>query len=268
MKKIDLTFITIVYRDNVACLKTVNSVCDSILKYPEYIFEHIIIDGGSDANLREDIELLRRLNIKLVSEPDNGIYDAMNKGVRIASGDYVNFLNAGDSLNNDIDWNSIFALLKGIKHNNAIAGLALSSKIIFPFYTLDIYARTFDPRFPRMPTVHQSMIYKRDVIRNESYLSKYTICGDFENYLRIVLSGKLFVPVDQYFSLFYAGGKSSMHPFKLFCESFKISSMYIDNSFIQRAIIIMKLFISLLAFQTIFHFNRFLKLFIKSTKAN
>lgn len=58
--------------------------------------EHIIIDGGSTDGTLGIIEKYRGKIVKLISEPDNGIYDAMNKGIKIASGDIVGILNSDD----------------------------------------------------------------------------------------------------------------------------------------------------------------------------
>ncbi|MEA3047038.1 MAG: hypothetical protein QOJ53_1370 [Sphingomonadales bacterium] len=64
--------------------------------WPE--FEHIIIDGGSRDGTAALVESLRHDRLRFVSGRDDGIYDAMNKGLRLASGDYVGFLNADDFL--------------------------------------------------------------------------------------------------------------------------------------------------------------------------
>lgn len=64
-------------------------------------FEHLIIDGASKD---ETLDVARKLatdRLKIVSEPDKGLYDAMNKGLRLAKGKYVLFLNAGDSFHNN-----------------------------------------------------------------------------------------------------------------------------------------------------------------------
>ncbi len=71
------------------CLKSVHSQT-----YP-YI-EHIIIDGGSRYGTLEVIEKYRDKIAKLVSEQDRGIYDAMNKGLRLATGDIIGILNSDD----------------------------------------------------------------------------------------------------------------------------------------------------------------------------
>lgn len=263
MKSIDFTFITIVYRDNFGCLETINSIFKSIFEYAEYNFEHIIIDGGSDIALKREIELLKIPYLKLISESDNGIYDAMNKGIKLASGKFINFLNAGDLLVNNIDWDNIFSSLKVIQNDVSIAGLALSSKIKFDIQSVNLQSRPFNPTYPRMPTVHQSMIYKSAVLRDIKYSSVFQICGDFENYMRIIQTGRSFLSLPSFYSIFFAGGKSSRNPYLLYIESSNISLKYVGLNRFRIFSIRSKLFISLLTFQAIFLSNKLIRYALK-----
>lgn len=91
-----LSLITI-NRNNVAGLeKTLKSVASQIFKE----FEYIVIDGASTDG---SVEVIKKYesqfsHLKWVSEPDSGIYNAMNKGIRMASGDYIQILNSADCL--------------------------------------------------------------------------------------------------------------------------------------------------------------------------
>lgn len=87
------SIITVSYRAQETIEKTVKSVLDQTYSNIEYI----IIDGGSPD---KTVEIIKSLSpdIKLISEPDKGLYDAMNKGLHMATGDYVWFLNAGDKI--------------------------------------------------------------------------------------------------------------------------------------------------------------------------
>ena len=99
---IKITYVTITYQ----AAKVLQRTLDSVLKqdYPE--ITHLIIDGAStDGTIEMVNDYIERSNasenghkVLLMSEPDNGIYDAMNKGLRSLDGDYVCFLNAGDFL--------------------------------------------------------------------------------------------------------------------------------------------------------------------------
>lgn len=78
---------------------TIRSTIESILSQEHQDWEHIIIDGASTDNTLEIIEEYRPQyagRLKLLSEPDKGIYDAMNKGLRMAQGDIVGLLNSDD----------------------------------------------------------------------------------------------------------------------------------------------------------------------------
>lgn len=106
-----LSIITI-NRNNAAGLeKTMVSVASQSFKE----FEYIVIDGASTDG---SVEVVKKIaaefaHLKWVSEPDSGIYNAMNKGIRMASGDYIQILNSGDSLaSNDVSERMLKALMK------------------------------------------------------------------------------------------------------------------------------------------------------------
>ena len=102
MSQIRITYVIITYN----AAKVLQRTLDSVLQqdYPDIV--HLIIDGAStDDTLKMVDDYIARSNaaenghqVQVISEPDKGIYDAMNKGLRSADGDYVCFLNAGDFL--------------------------------------------------------------------------------------------------------------------------------------------------------------------------
>jgi len=81
--------------------KTISGTLDSLAKQSYQDFEFIVVDGGSTDGTLEIIRTHRIKIDKLISEPDNGLYDALNKGVRQASGDYLFFLHSDDELFDD-----------------------------------------------------------------------------------------------------------------------------------------------------------------------
>lgn len=95
----ELSIITINRNNAVGLEKTLQSVASQTYKK----FEYIIIDGASTDGSAEVIKKYEAefAHLKWVSEPDAGIYNAMNKGIRIASGDYIQILNSGDCLASD-----------------------------------------------------------------------------------------------------------------------------------------------------------------------
>ena len=97
-----ITVITVCHNAAKTLEKTIKSVLNQT--YPN--IEYIIIDGGSTD---DTVDIIKRYADRLaywISEPDKGIYDAMNKGIEVATGEWINFMNAGDTFyeENTIDF--------------------------------------------------------------------------------------------------------------------------------------------------------------------
>ncbi|MBR1543000.1 MAG: glycosyltransferase [Bacteroidaceae bacterium] len=85
------------------CAEKLERTIQSVIKQTYTDLEYIIVDGGSQD---DTINIIKKYQLKItkwISEKDDGIYDAMNKGIKMASGEWVNFMNAGDVfVNNDV----------------------------------------------------------------------------------------------------------------------------------------------------------------------
>jgi len=87
------------YNNAQGILKTLDSIASQT--YPN--IQHVIVDGASIDGSKEILQDYNFVNVIKISEPDSGIYNAMNKGIKKASGDYLLFLNSGDTLrSNDV----------------------------------------------------------------------------------------------------------------------------------------------------------------------
>ena len=88
------SIITVVYND----LDNLKKTCRSVSRQTFDDYEHLIIDGGSDDGTLDFLKSFSASDshVRFISEKDNGIYDAMNKAIAMAEGDYILFLNAGD----------------------------------------------------------------------------------------------------------------------------------------------------------------------------
>ena len=89
-----ISIITVVYNNKLTIKDAISSVFEQTFEN----IEHIIIDGGSTDGTKEILEEEYSKYKVLVSEPDNGIYDAMNKGISLATGDVIGILNSDDSI--------------------------------------------------------------------------------------------------------------------------------------------------------------------------
>ena len=87
------TIITVTYNAGKVLEATIQSVISQTYENVEYI----LVDGGSKDNTLDLVQSYRNRISQLVSEPDQGLYDAMNKGIMIAKGEWINFMNCGDS---------------------------------------------------------------------------------------------------------------------------------------------------------------------------
>lgn len=99
-----LSIITVNKNNFNGLLRTLNS----LVNIEKINIEHLIIDGNS-CNMSESfIELQERYDFKFISEDDKGIYDAMNKGIKFITGDFVLFLNSGDSISHSLSFLNLF----------------------------------------------------------------------------------------------------------------------------------------------------------------
>jgi putative colanic acid biosynthesis glycosyltransferase len=254
MNNLSLSIITITFNDLNGLKSTINSIdCYFNNSFNSHI-NHIIIDGNSNDGTQEylaQISKLRMIETVYISEPDFGIYDAMNKGVLTSSSDFLIFINSGDKLLSAFFERDLFIKLNEILNVDNIAGLALACNYNFNEIFFLVNPRNIDISLPRMPSLHQGIIYKRSIILNIPYTLKYKICGDYENVCKIIKNYK-FVPFGIIISELTAGGVSTLRPFLLFKESIEIFNQNFKPSFYSKIKYYFKIIISLTAVQFLF----------------
>ncbi len=173
------------------------------------LFEWIVIDGASSDGTAE---YLAGTNAQWLSAPDNGIYDAMNKGLARARGDYVLFLNAGDTLALPRTLDTLAEILKArpVKPD-LIYGDAFEDT---PEGRITKTARPHGQLRQGLFTHHQSIFYAHETINDLRYDQRYDIAADYKftaEFLR--MSHDIFYwprPV----CLFEAGGVSQRRAFR------------------------------------------------------
>jgi len=154
----------------------------SVLSQGKGLYEFLVIDGGSTdgtlAHLRAQGPALRYL-----SEPDEGIYDAMNKGIRLTSGTFLYFLGAGDRL--------LPGVLEAVAAEiRKLPCQGQTSQPTLLYGNVDWYSRPYDGRFNRLKLLrynicHQAIFYQRSVFaRLGFYNTKYPSLADWEFNIR------------------------------------------------------------------------------------
>lgn len=166
-------------------VKTIASTLKSVADQTHPDIEHIIIDGGSTDGTVESINKHSKSSV-LISEPDDGLYDAMNKGLSLATGDIIGFLNSDDVFaNNSVltvvaeniaDNNAVFADIQFYRDNDFMIPFRLYSSASFSPASL---ARGMMP-------AHPSLYVRRDIYKKVgSYNTAYKIAADFDMIIRI-----------------------------------------------------------------------------------
>ena len=179
------SIITVVYNG----ADTIGPTIESVNAQSFRDFEHIVVDGLSKDGT---CDLVRKLanptNLLLQSEPDKGIYDAMNKGLRLASGDYVLYLNAGDRLH---DAETLATVARLIKENN-FPGVVYGQTDIVDAEGKRIASRhltapetlTADSFKNGMLVCHQAFYALRSI--TEPYNLDYRFSADFDWCIRVL----------------------------------------------------------------------------------
>ena len=198
------------------CLNEKDSVgqtLDSIFAQECRNLEVVVVDGGSiDGTvevLKEYKEKFLNNNIQfiLISEKDSGIYDAMNKGIGIAKGEMICFLNAGDKFIDNRVLSNVLPLCN--EHTSVIYGDTLRVRLVGgrELYKLQ---KPFDMERIRtgMPFCHQSSFVKNSIAKELRFNDKYTIAADYDMFARIYNSNETFVYAPFPVAVFYENGIS------------------------------------------------------------
>lgn len=224
-----VSIITICYN----AADTIRRTIESIKAQSYSNIEYIIVDGNSKDGTKEIITANSSRVSFFLSEPDNGIYDAMNKGLRLASGDIVAFLNADDTYYdnnvidrmvrnfNDYQVDCIYSNIMFVRRNKITQATRLYDSSIFRINRL---------KHGIMPA-HPSMFVKRAVLLDlGGFSTKYKIASDFEFCIRLFLvKHATYKYVDEISVKMCDGGISSMGAKSKFIISTEIKESLLEN---------------------------------------
>ena len=183
--KILISIITVVYNDVSNIEKTIQSVINQTYENIEYI----IIDGGSTDGTMNIVKKYKDSIDCIISKKDDGIYDAMNTGMKLASGKWINFLNSGDTFyNKKVIQNISF---KSYENNVMIYGNAKIFNIKRKFLKL-LKAFSLTKKnlilFGTRVVCHQAIFYNKKIIFK--YPKRYKLKGELYSYFEYLKHGK------------------------------------------------------------------------------
>ena len=219
--RIFLSIITITLNNFEELLRTVESVRDL------NGCEHIIINGGE---CPQTLDFLQGYYGKSVSEPDQGISDAFNKGIRLSSGDAIIMLNSGDILlDRTYPARASQILDQDPQIDFVHADLIFEDRLIGPYIMRPLRTKNvLSPNIGRgMPYRHQSMIVRKEVYSRVGFFNLNYICSDFDWISRWELGlkkscGKAYYSQGDPVIIMDGGGISSTQERKIILEAIKI----------------------------------------------
>ena len=197
-----ISVITVVYNGEKTIKHTMESVCNQSLLPAEYI----IIDGlSSDSTLTIVKAFMKKFPfIKLISEKDNGIYDAMNKGIQLAKGNLIGIINADDWY----ETNALEKMSEAYKENGSGVYYGIMRYIL---NEKEFYLIRTNQDFPSMKMIpHPATFVSSDLYRDYGLFdSKYKSAADLDLFIRYSINKIKFYPLDNIISNFRTGGMSS-----------------------------------------------------------
>ena len=198
-----LSIITI----NLNNLEGLKRTFESIVEQTCRDFEWIVVDGDSTDGSREYMEQNKQYTSHYISEKDTGIYNAMNKGIRMAKGEYLLFLNSGDWL---YDRDTLAYAAIELKDADVVFGHIVNQ---YPF-------RSEIQTEPTMATPigllhhdipHQATFYKREILAESKYDEDYTIAADWAKNWQLIFLGKKYKHINNTIANYDKTGYSSTH---------------------------------------------------------
>lgn len=187
-----VTVVTVCRNVKSSLEKTMNSLLHQSYAHIDYV----IIDGASTDGTPE--MLGKTEGVRWISEPDKGIYDAMNKGIRMAEGEWVIFMNAGDVFASDDTLSKVFSVERDadVIYGDVIKGDSIK-KAELPH------------NGHRMYFCHQSAFVRTSCLKEFPFDIQHRMSADFKQMKQLYLAGKTFMQLDFPIAVFDTSGVSN-----------------------------------------------------------
>lgn len=177
MMSYKISIITVCYNE-----PDLRETCESIINQTYQDFEWIVIDGGSNKETLDIFEKYKNRINTFISEKDNGIYNAMNKGIKLSHGEYLLFMNAGDSFydKNVLSKFVECGLDKDIIYSNCVTAFSLPR--------IETYPEVLDSSFWIQNSLpHQATLIKNSLFKKYGmYDENYKIVSDYVKWIELI----------------------------------------------------------------------------------
>lgn len=216
--------------------KTIEQTINSVLNQRYTDFEYIIVDGNSSDHtvdiIKEYIPLFGG-RMRYISEKDDGIYDAMNKGIKLARGNVIGIINSDDWYEKD----ALEKVVKFFSHNDTdvIYGkmnILTENAQLEEYPVGDLSALWYKMVIPHPTVFVRTEIYKRYGVFN----TQYNLSADYELMLRFYNENVKFLFIDSVLANFRSGGESQHNRFQCIKEGYDISFHYIDKCPVKKTV--------------------------------
>ena len=214
---IPVTIVTVTLNEKPALERTIQSVESQ--KYPA--IEHVIIDGGSGDGSVDTIRQYANAGVTWVSEPDGGIYDAMNKGTRMAQGVWINFMNSGDTFANE---SIVSELVKRIQPDDDL--VYGDTKFISENSEEVVKAKGPETLWQALNFNHNSLFVRRELLLKHPFNLDYSIVADSEFVIWCYKNGCNFKNTGLVINNYMRGGYSDENSIMRSIERWKLVSDY------------------------------------------
>ena len=164
--------------------ETIGKTIESVISQTYNNYEYIIVDAKSEDNTLKEIDKYKKYITKVISEPDKSIYEGMNKGIKISTGEIIGIINSGDIYSSD----ALKIINNYFKNNNLdfMFGTVLKKKILYKYEPNKIWwSFNFYP-------AHSGGFFVKKKIHNELglYDTRYKCSADYDFFYKLIVKNK------------------------------------------------------------------------------
>lgn len=210
------SIITVVFNDENNIEKTIESVRSQTFKN----FEYIVIDGGSSDETLNILKKNKDIIDILISEKDHGIYDAMNKGVIAASGEFISFMNSGDTY---FRKNTLESIRNELQNVDILYGL---TELVDGQGNRTLFRPQSPLRFHfNLPFNHQSMLIRSSIHKKNLYNTHFRVYADLVLFFKLSKKNLIFKESKTIIASYDTNGVSSKVTLNALFERFRAGNL-------------------------------------------